>query len=51
MAANDYAASAELVARKLLAAILDRCTCEAGPHDLTEPHDPDCSLQNTGYLT
>lgn len=32
------------------AAVRARCTCSPGPRDLAEPHDPECSLWNTGWL-
>jgi hypothetical protein len=38
---------------RVKAAIEDRCTCtDRGPHSsVLDGHDPDCSLQNTGWLS
>lgn len=33
------------------AALRARCTCEDGPRESWQQHEPDCSLQNTGWAT
>lgn len=52
MTRENMVATVEIV-NQVAAAIRERCTCTDRPAGLPtlEGHEPDCSLQNTGWMS